>query len=334
MADEIYTYLSQRRAEAEILKASNVPDQKVIDYARVDAAMKVAPKSSMNYAIGLLIGLLIPFLVIVLRDFFNTTINEKADIENRTNVPIIGTIGHNKKSDNLPAINFGRSAIAESFRAIRTSLQFSIFGEGGKVIMITSSSSSEGKSFVAMNLAGIFSVSNKKAVVVGLDLRKPTIQKYLHADEKAGVSTHIIGKHTLDEIIQPTDHPNFSIITSGPIPPNPAELFETEAFDNFIAELRQRFDIIILDTPPVAMVTDAMLITKLADATLYVVRQKQTSKSAVSFINELSKMEHVKKMSIIINDVIVPKYYGYKYGHGYGYGYGKGYGSGYYMDDK
>lgn len=334
LQNEIYTYLMQRRAEAAIAQASNVSDQIIVDRARVDAAVKVAPKRMVNYAMGIMLGLFIPFIIIVLRDWLNHTINEKSDVISRTNVPIIGTVGHNKREHMLPSIKYPRSSIAESFRAIRTNLQFSLYEKDQKVIQITSSTSGEGKSFIALNLAGIFSVANKKTVVVGLDLRKPTVQKYMDLPNKVGVSTHIIGKSSLDEIIQDAGVPNLSIITSGPIPPNPAELFETEAFANFMQELRKRFDIILLDTPPVALVTDAMLISQYADANLYVIRQKFTHRSAMSFIDEVAARDHIKKLSIIINDVIVPKYYGYKYGYGYGYGYGKGYGSGYYVDDK
>jgi tyrosine-protein kinase Etk/Wzc len=334
LQNELYTYLEQRRAEAAIAQASNVADQIIVDRARVDAAGQVAPNKMINYAIGIFFGVFIPLIIIVLRDFFNHKIQEKSDVESRTDVTIIGSVGHNKKDHMLPAIKYPRSSIAESFRAIRTNLQFSLFKEDKKVIQITSSTSFEGKSFIALNLAGIFSVSNKSTVVVGLDLRKPTVQKYMDLPNKVGVSTYIIGKSSLEEIIQDSKFPNLSIITSGPIPPNPAELFETPEFENFIQELRDRFDIVILDTPPVALVTDAMLIAKYADANLYIVRQKYTHRSAMSFIDEVKTKEHVKKLSIVINDVTVPRYYGYKYGYGYGYGYGKGYGSGYYVDDK
>ena len=177
-------------------------------------------------------------------------------------------------------------------------------------------------------------MSNKNTVVADLDLRKSTVQKYMDLPNKNGVSTYIIGKSTLDDIIQVSSFPNLSIITSGPVPPNPAELFETKEFEQFLIELKKRFDIIILDTPPVALVTDAMLISKYADANLYIIRQKLTHRSAISFIEEVKTKEHVEKLNIVINDVTVPKYYGYKYGYGYGYGYGKGYGSGYYIDDK
>jgi len=334
MADEIYTFLSQKRAEAAIAEASNVADQVVVDWARVDAAKKIAPKNKMNYAIGLLLGLLIPFVVIVLKDFLNTKIREKEDVENQTTIPVIGTVGHNKTEAVLPATEFSRSSIAESFRAIRTDLQFLLFKQKSKVIMVTSTTGGEGKSFISLNLGGIFSVTNKKTVLVGLDLRKPVIHKHVDLDNKNGVSTFIVGKCKIEDIIHPSDQKYLSYIPSGPIPPNPAELFETEEFVEFIEELKSRFEVILFDTPPVALVTDASLIAKYCDATLYIVRQDYTSKTALSFIDKFAGKQHVKNLNIVINDVVVPKYYGYKYGYGYGYGYGKGYGSGYYTDEK
>ncbi len=332
LSNSIYTFLLQRRAEAGITQASNVPDQMVIDEARSESVAQVAPKRTQNYAIGLLVGLLLPLIVIILKDFFNFTVEERSDVERHSQIPITGTVGHNRHKDMMPVVSFPRSSISESFRAIRTNLQFAISEGERKVIMITSSTSAEGKSFLAMNLAGIFSVTGKQVVVVGLDLRKPAMQKYMGVEGQIGVSTYIINRNTLDEILVPSDYPGLTILPAGPVPPNPAELLERPEFGKLIGELRKRFDVVILDTPPIALVTDAMLIAKHVDATLYVVRQKFTRKSALAFLNELATRPHVKNLSVVINDVVVPKYYGYKYG--YGYGYGKGYGSGYYTDDK
>ena len=334
LQNSIYTFLLQRRAEAGITQASNVPDQRVIDEARWDAVYRISPKNHKNYIMGLLLGLVFPLVIIFLKEILNFTVQEKGDVEKVTDVPILGTVGHNRHEDLLPVINYSRSSVAESFRAIRTNLQFSLYDDGRKVVMITSSTSGEGKSFMAMNLAGIFSVTGKKVVVVALDLRKPTAHKYFDITNNQGVSTYLIGKSSIDQILIPTDIPNLSVVPSGPVPPNPVELLELPRFAQLIAELRDAFDIIILDTPPVALVTDAMLVSKYADTTLYVVRQRFTQKTSLSFLKDIQKREHMKKLTIVINDVIVPRYYGYKYGYGYGYGYGKKYGSGYYSEEK
>ncbi|MFA5219455.1 MAG: GNVR domain-containing protein, partial [Bacteroidales bacterium] len=162
MQEEMYTFLMQRRAEAGIVRASNLPDQRIIDQARSDSAIRIAPKAMMNYAIGLLLGLFLPLLILILRSYFKVAIEDREDIEKEVKTPIIGMIGHNRHDVTLPAVKYPRSSVAESFRAVRTNLQFSLIGEGKKSIMVTSSTSGEGKSFVAHNLAGIFAASKKK----------------------------------------------------------------------------------------------------------------------------------------------------------------------------
>ena len=329
---EIHTFLSEKRAEAAISEASNEADQQIIDEARTDGVVKVSPDNYRNYTMGVLIGLLIPLLIIIMREITNNTIREREDIEKKTRIPVLGSIVHNKRNEILPVIKYGRSSIAESFRAIRTDLQFLLYKENSKVIMVTSTIANEGKSFISLNLGGIFSVAGKKTVVVGLDLRKPLIHSEVDIPNDAGVSTYIIGESKIEDIIFPLDHENLSIIPAGPVAPNPSELIETPEFATFIKELRSRFDIIILDTPPVAIITDASLIANHSDTVLYIVRQNYTRKSSMLFINRLAKKDHIKQLNIIINDVVVPKYYGYKYGYAYGYGYGKGHGSGYYVE--
>jgi tyrosine-protein kinase Etk/Wzc len=330
LQNSIYTFLLQNRAEAGIAQASNLPDQLVIDQARLDAVNQVAPQKTRNYAIGLFLGLLFPFGILIAGEFLNQTIAEKKDVMQYTDVPIIGMIGHSKQAHIGPSINYPRSAISESFRAVRTHLQFSLLQSGQKVVMITSSTSGEGKSFVALGLAGIFSVTNKKTVVVGLDLRNPTLENYLNIPNKEGVSTYIVGRSKIESIINPTEFPNLSVVNPGPVPPNPAELFETPRFAELIRELRERFDFVILDTPPVAFVTDAMLVAHHADATLYVVRQNFTHPTTLEFANELKANPNVKQLSILLNDMEVPRYYGKKYG--YGTMYRKKYGRSHYLD--
>lgn len=324
-ASEVHTFLSEKRAEAAISEASNEPDQTIIDYARTDGVVRVSPDSKKNYTMGVAIGLLIPFLIIILKEITNTYIREIDDVEKRTNIPILGTIAHNKKGESLPVLLHGRSIVAESFRFIRTNLQFLLYKENSKVIMVTSTMESEGKSFVSLNLGGIFSVSGKKVAVVSLDLRRPSIHKEVEISNKQGVSTYIIGKSKIDDIIFLHGNDNLSIIPSGPAPPNPAELIETPEFETLLKELKSRFDIIILDSPPAAIVTDASLIAKHSDVVLYVVRQNYTRKSSLSVIQRLSELEHFKHLNIVLNDNVAPNYYGRKYGDGYGYGYKNSY---------
>ena len=328
MREGLFNFLSQKRAEAAIAMASNTPDQVIFDEARTDGVVKVSPNNYRNYAMGVAIGILLPLLIIILVEVLKTSIQEREDVEKRTRIPIIGTIGRLKKNGKFPVLTKSRSLLAESFRAIRTDLQFLLYKDDKKVIMVTSTVAREGKSFVAMNLAGIFSVTDKKAVVVGLDLRKPVLHKEINISNKEGVSTYIIGKSDLDDIIYESEHENLFFIPAGPIAPNPAELLQTSQFTRFLDSLKARFDIIILDTPPVSLVTDASLVAQHSDAILYVIRQSFTKKNALTFINQLAEKPHFKNMSIVLNDVVIPRYYGYKYS----YGYGKGSSGGYYED--
>ena len=335
LSNEVYVYLQQKRAEAGIVQASNVSDNLPLDPARIDNAEKVSPKTMFNYVIAILIGLSIPILLIILKDSFNTKIIERSEIENFTKIPIIGTVGHYSKDGSIPVTKYPRASISESFRAIRTNLQFSLFEKDQKIITLTSTIGKEGKSFCALNLSAVFAASNKKTLLVGLDLRKPVLHKELKLANTQGISTYLIGKNKYEEIIIPTAVKNLSVAVAGPVPPNPAELFETEAFTKFMERTKKEFDYIIIDTPPMALVTDAILISKYSDLMLFVIRQNYSQKNALKFIEEINSRNQIKKLQILINDVKIPKYYGYKYGYGYGYGYytGKSYGHGYYVED-
>jgi len=334
--NELYTYLLEKRAEAGITKASNVANNKILDIARAENAIPISPKRSQNYMIGFVIGLMIPTAVILLIDFLDNKITEKKDIENNTNIPILGTIGHNATQTENPVFANPKSPMAESFRSLRTNLQYLLREENKKVITVTSTISGEGKTFAATNLATILAMSNKKTLLVGLDLRKPNLHKRFNLPNNVGLSTYLINENTKEEIIFSTEIDNLFVATSGPVPPNPAELIETDKMKTFFEYAKQTFDYIIIDTPPVAIVTDALLINQYTDANLFVIRQKYSSKQVFELINNLHKNKKAKNMGILVNDIKVPKYYGYgyNYGYSYGYGYGYGYGRGYYGEEE
>jgi capsular exopolysaccharide synthesis family protein len=183
---------------------------------------------------------------------------------------------------------------------------------------LTSSVSGEGKTFCTMNLATIFAMSNKKTVIVGLDLRKPKLFDDFKIDNIIGSVNYLIGQKSLDHIIQKTHIPNLDLITSGPVPPNPAELIISESMKEMIEELKLKYDYIILDTPPVGLVADALELAQYCDATLYVVRQGVTKKGMLSVVNEKHKRGELHNISIILNDFLNKSKYGYNYGYGYG----------------
>lgn len=328
--NSIFSFLLQKRAEAGITKASNLTDNSVVDRARSENATLVTPKRSKNYLTALILGLLIPIGIIFLMEFLNSKITDMSDFSKLRHGSIIGSVGHNSKSSEIPVFEFPKSALAESFRSLRTNLKFMLHEKGQNTILITSTISGEGKTFCAINLATILAMSDKKTLLIALDLRKPRVHKYFNISNDIGLSTYLINQNTKEEIVSQTNIKNLYLISSGPTPPNPAELIETERMDSLMVELRKEFDYIILDTPPVAIVTDALLLSKYSDATIYVVRQNFSSKEVLNLADELSEKGNLKQLNILVNDVKVPGYYGYTYRYGSRYGYSYGYGYGYY----
>jgi tyrosine-protein kinase Etk/Wzc len=333
--DQIYDFLLQRRADAAISRASNVADNKVLDAASTMDAVQISPKGSRNKMIAIVLGLLIPLALLVILEFLNEKILEPKDVEKATKVPLYGTIGHNEGMSDIPVADNSKSAIAESFRALRTNLQYVLRSEGQKVICISSTISSEGKTFCAVNLASIIAQSNKKTLLMSLDLRKPKIHRIFNMENDKGLSTYLIGRTTYEESIHQTNINNLFIATAGPVPPNPAELLETPLMDSFIQKAKKDFDFIILDTPPLAIVTDAYVLSRFANAFLFVVRQNYSSKAVLQLVDELHFKRGLSNVGIVINDVKISNYYGRKYGYSYGYSYGYGGdGGGYYVESQ
>ncbi|MFA6806214.1 MAG: polysaccharide biosynthesis tyrosine autokinase [Bacteroidales bacterium] len=332
--DEIYTFLYQKRAEAEIARNSALPDHKIVDEARV--ALKVYPKTALNFMIAILLGILAPALYIFIRFQLNNLIESKADIEKVSKSPIIGYIPSIPENESkLVVFAKPKSQITESFRSIRTNIKY-IVGRGkNQVILVSSAMPGDGKSFISMNLASVISLAGHKTIIIGYDLRKPKLHIFFNLKNNVGLSTYLIGKHSLDEIIQNTEFNNLDIIASGPIPPNPSELIDSEENAELIRELRKRYDAIIFDTPPISLITDAVTLTKESDINILVVRAGQTNKNIfASTINDFENRDKVK-FNFIFNDISNSgSRYGYGGYGGYGnYGYG-GYGYGYYDEEK
>lgn len=325
LKDNIYNTFLQKRSEAEIVKAANISDINFIDPAKDVGGGLRGPKTSINYILALLVGFIIPLIIIFILALLDTNINSTEDIVKLTNIPIIGVIGKKNTESNLTVFEKSKSPLAESFRAIRSSLQFLYKkqkGDHGKIVMLTSSISGEGKTFCSLNLATVFALSEKKTIIVGLDLRKPRIFGDFKIDNIVGVVNYLIGQKSIEEVIQPTHIPYLDLISSGPIPPNPAELLMGESMKEMIDELKLRYDYIILDTPPVGLVSDALELARYCDATLYVTRQGFTKKGMLSVVNEKHKRGELHNISILFNGFQNKTKYGYGYGYGYSYGYG------------
>lgn len=324
--NNIYNFMLQKRADASIAQASNTPDNKILDYARPESAYQIAPKPTSTTSTAIVIGLLIPLALIFAIGFFDNKIRELKEFDKLQKAIIIGAVGHSPGKSDISVYENPKSALAESFRALRTNLQYMLRETDEKVISITSTISGEGKTFCAINLASILAMSNKKVVLMGLDLRKPKIHKVLNLKNDIGISTFLINQSGIDDIIHPTQVPNMYVAVSGPVPPNPSELIETVEMSNLINLLRKKFDYIIIDTPPVAIVTDALLIAPLANCTIFVARQNYSVKDVIKLADDLAIRDEIKHLSVLVNDVSAPSYYGYGYSYRYGYGYGYGYG--------
>ncbi|MBL6657031.1 MAG: polysaccharide biosynthesis tyrosine autokinase [Flavobacteriales bacterium] len=325
----IYNYLLEKRAEASITKASNVSDHKIIDSPRLISNEPVEPNTMIVYAFSLLLGLFVPIISITLYFVLNDKIIDKKDIDQITDVPVIGKIMTNESENNIVTVNSPKSAITESFRAIRTNIQYLAAEKAEKVICITSSISREGKTFIAINLSSIISLTGEKTILIGADLRKPKIFDDFNLKNTVGLSSYLSNQKTKEEIINKTQFENLDIILSGPIPPNPSELLNNEKMSNFIKELKKEYKYIVIDTPPIGLVTDGLILMKHSDINIYVVRQNYTTKEMLKGFNDLVTNNNLQKINLIINDISTDKS-----SHGYGYGYGDTYGYGYYNESE
>lgn len=328
----IYTFLLQKREEAAIAAAGIVADFRILD--KPETAGLMEPEPPRIYGIGFIIALIVVIVFIYLKEFTSTRLRFRSQIESRTNVPILAEIAFQPNKTNFPVVveEGKRTLIAEEFRELRTNLSYVTFNskENSKVILITSSIPNEGKSFVAINTSISLSLTGSNVVLLEFDLRKPKISKELGINRNPGLSTFFVGKSKPEEIVLP--HPNipkFSIIPSGPIPPNPSELISSPRLQELFDYLKQHFDYIIIDSPPVGSVTDAKILAEVADATLYIIRQNYTHSSFLELINDIQKKKTLPNLNIVFNGIKVKTIPGYRYGQSYNYGFGYGYGYGY-----
>ncbi|MFB0938382.1 MAG: polysaccharide biosynthesis tyrosine autokinase [Urechidicola sp.] len=326
LTESNYLYLLQKGYEARTAIAATVSDITVLDSAKDTGQKSSKPRKPFNYMVGLLLGTLLPLFIIIAIEVLDTKIQTVEDIEVLSPIPILGVVGKKTTINNLSVFLKPKSTVAESFRALRSNIHF-LFDRKkineSKTVMITSSISGEGKTFVSINMATVFALSGKKTILVGLDLRKPKIFGDFDIDNDEGVVNYLIGQKTIEEIIIPSKIENLDIITSGNVPPNPSELIMNSANEELMEYLKKNYEYIILDTPPVGLVADAFELVKYADVTLYVVRQGFTQKGMMKMINDKYAKKEVSNISIILNNFKIKSSYGY--GHGYGYGYGQGY---------
>jgi len=328
--NNIYTFLLQKREETALSSAGTSPDLRVLEKGSSYGPIK--PVAKNYYLTGFLLGLLVSVLYVLLREQFNRKILFRSEIEDKTKIPVLAEIMYSRTPDTIAISEGKRTIIAEQFRSMRTNLAFMGINEDNKTLLVTSSISGEGKSFIALNLAMSFTLTGKKVGLMEMDLRKPKLSKYLGINRDPGITSYLIGKAGIDEIIKETQYPNLFVVSAGPIPPNPTELILSKKFGEMMALLKEKFDYIIIDSAPIGPVTDSQLISGYANSTLYVVRHAHTPKIMLRMIDDLYKQEKFKNMALIFNG-LKPRgagiFGGYGYGYGsYGYGYGYGYGGG------
>lgn len=316
--EQLYLFLLQKREETGLAQAVTGSGLRIVEAPINEGA--VGPASSQIYLLGLALGLLLPIGGLTIAEFLDNTVKSTEHLKALTNVPVIGAIGTSNKNDNIVVTPTSRTPVAEMFRSVRTNLAFIGAGQRQKVILITSSMSGEGKSFISLNMGMSLAISDKRVCLVGMDLRKPKLELYITNTQGGdGVSTYLVRPDmTIDNIVRQSKlHPNLDYIGSGPIPPNPAELLMTDRLTLLVESLRDRYDYVIVDSPPVGAVVDGFLLRKVIDTTVYVTRYGKTAKGQLRILNEAVEKGQLTNPSVLLNGVKTGRGY-YDYGYGYG----------------
>lgn len=321
---ELYSYLLQKKQENEISMAVTVPDTMVVDkaYSEVDI---VAPKKKIILLIGALLGLVLPFVIIFTREMLDTKFHSRAELEKHVSIPILGDIPFDNSEEKVIVKQGSRTSSAEAFRLLRTNLDFILSGvqNKSKVIFVTSTISGEGKTFISVNTAASIALTGKKVLLIGMDLRAPKITQYLGLPNRSGVSNYLIGQEdSITDLVFPLQgFENLDVLSSGIVPPNPAELLLNDRLGEMFDVLRDKFDYIVVDTAPVNLVTDTLMMSKHADMFIYVARANYIDKRMLEFSQKLYESKRLPNLTMLINGMDHARVYGYGvYGYG-GYGY-------------
>ena len=318
----VYSFLLQKREESELSYASTVSNHTVVDYAQANST-PVSPKRMLVYLVAIVgfLGVCITFITV--RESFTGKVLYRHEVEKLTSIPIIGEIAFDKSKQAIVIEKGRRSFIAEEFRKLRVSLSFLGINSSHKKILITSSISGEGKSFISANLAVSLALTGKKVVLVDLDLNNPTIAKILNVNRENGITEYLTGEREPEEIIRRIEaHENLFFISAGNLPENPSELLSNGRVKDIIDYLDNIFDVVIIDTSPIVLVTDGYILTGLCDATLYVIRHKYTPKMLINRIDESNQITPINNPAIIFNGVKARGFFKNNYGYGYDYVYG------------
>jgi tyrosine-protein kinase Etk/Wzc len=332
VSEQLYNFLLEKKASTKIARASIVPDIKIVEAPRF-AGIDSPDKAKIQQQV-LSIGLLVSIILIVARMLLFTKIKSVEHLKELTSLPLIGVLPRVREdaSEGIVVDREPNSLIAESFRNLRTNLQYANVDAAAKTYLVTSFLPGEGKTFTSSNLAALMARSGRRTVLVELDLHKPKIFKRFGLGNQAkGVTTYITGQSNFEEIISETPIPNLFCIYSGPIPPNPSDFVISEKMKELLQLTRQSFDCVVIDTPPAGLLSDSMYLLQFADASIFVLNTRTSSKKVINFLEEAIERNNLSNVMLLLNGVrnTSRRYYyqgyGYSYGYGYGYGYGKGY---------
>ena len=299
----LYTFLLQKREENSLVLAATTPKGKIVDHAYAETA-PISPNRLFTLAIAFMMGLLLPLLLVYLKDLFTTKFSNQEELEEISQVPFIGHIHHNRHNTQLVVKDGKTSSIVELFRYVRNNLQFLLNKEDDKVILVTSSVSGEGKSFISTNIASSFALLGKRVALVGMDIRNPKLAQILNLNEMPGVTSYLSRSDvSLAQIAQPcSEVKGLDVFVGGAIPPNPSELLLGDRVKDFFRDLREQYDVIIVDSAPVAQVSDTFALDKYSNATVYVTRANYTRRNLVKFMNRIAANKQLKNMCVVLND--------------------------------
>ena len=331
LSENIYLLLMTKRTEAGIIGAGNVSDAKIVEPAIIQSGILVSPNRRQNNLFAFLIGVFFPLTVFTLIELFYTKITGSIDIINNTKIPYLGFIIKNNTGFDMIVNEKPKSRISESIRSIKSNIEFILpKNDLGKTILFTSSISGEGKTFCAKNLATAYAISGKKTIVIGADLRKPKLYLTFCENNDTGLSTYLSGISKKEDIINKSKIENLYYIKSGPIPPNPAELLGKQIMKKLIVELKNEYDYILIDSPPIFIVTDPISLMEYIDLNVYVLRQNYTKRELINYANSFYESGKIKNLSLVLNYVDFKNNYGYNYNYKYDYEFD--YDSSYYED--
>ena len=333
--ENLYNFLLEKRASTIIARAGIVPETNVVEKAR--SLGVIGPDRQKYIYISFGVGFVLSLIVGFLRTMFFERIENTKELKVATKLPVIGGVPFYDQANDFPIaiVKAPRSNISESFRSIRTNLQFILAGEGSKVILVSSLHPGEGKTFVTVNIAATLAKADKKVIILDFDLHKPRIHKVFGLSKMDGVSNYLVGQKHWKETLIHHEIKNLDFVLSGPIPPNASELVLSKKIDVLLEELKAEYDYILIDTPPLALISDALVLMNKVNLSFCVLNTQKATKQGVRFLEETFTQNDISHVSLLLNNIKQNRWryyyakYAYKYGYGYVYGYGYGYGDGY-----